>query len=257
MWKYLSKSKENDNDEPVSLERRKLISNAVPALVGSILQARNVLPNSQVETTEGTKKTTDLPSEDQNALRRKFIEEKLPGLLHCKVVSKGPRRFELLLDRSDIVTAIIEPFLRRRFLEESRFMSYFGLLGVNETAESGESFDAILKLRKGSVYVKLIQRAPRPEELRSLQQSASRLDPSSEVWIFVTSGMDRKQEERYIMDNSYASERNFVIGRMMVLGLNGLLAQEIDCDERFTIENIRAEDSEGNVGVVFAGRSSA
>ena len=234
-----SKETHDQKDEGESDNaRRKAISNLVPFVIGTLSQTQQMI--SPVGVAERALSEYDeLISRRLNSYQE-FLNQKFPELHNPVVTLEGESGFSILLEREQVLFGVIKEYVRRYSLNERWFDFPFSILPRTEDSDTIESFDAQLSLPRGSVNVRLIKQKPELSLLPSLQERALRSKPS-EIWLIVTSGLERKEELDFQIDALFANAKKFLPGRILVLGLTTVVSERIH-DNKFVVRTSETQD---------------
>jgi hypothetical protein len=236
------------DEEELRNARRKAISNLVPATVRTLSQTQKIVSPMAVAE-RAVSEYDELISRRLNSYQE-FLKQKFPQLHSPEVTLEGESGFSIVLEREQVLSGVIEEYVKRYSLDERWFDFPFSILPRTETKDSDivENFDAQLSLPRGSVNMKLIRQKPEPSFLPSLQERTLRAK-SSETWLIVTSGLEKREELDFQVDPLFANERKFLPGRILVLGLNTVIAERIH-DNNFVVSTSEIQD--GKIKITFS-----
>lgn len=227
-----------NQDQEISEARRRALSHAIPFAVGVLSKAQEALsPLSMASKAVG--KFDAMTQQDLVPLNN-FLKSKLSELQYLDLRSEGQGRYILTITRESFISTIVSQYLRMNLREDSAFVSPFHLFPPSHGSLEAESYDCELALAPGSVFGRLIKESPKPGAMISIQSMATSGNRLSEIWFFVTSGLKKGEEDDLLLDPTYVTERKFLPGRVMVVGLNAVF-EEVFGKEQYIVLSVESE----------------
>lgn len=232
------KKNQDGDEESIDAARRKALSHVVPMALGAFIKAQETL--TPISLASRAVDHFDDIAQQQLVQVQRFLRKKLPEMDYTDLGSDGGGLFSFTTTRDSVLSGAVSQYLRMKHAEESAFAFPFRVLPAGHEALDSKSYDCELALSQGSVFGKLTGKKPTLNSICSLQSEAIRANHPSEIWVFVTSGLEKSDETDLLIDPIFATDKRFLPGRLMVIGLGTVFAEVIG-EEKYSVQNIESK----------------
>ncbi|MDG6907849.1 MAG: hypothetical protein JRN20_18920 [Nitrososphaerota archaeon] len=234
----------DQKDDVISLARRKAISGLFPFAVNAFAQARQLVsPTNMAE--RAVQQAEGLINARMNSYQS-LLKQSLPRLSDQSITLEGESAFSFVLTREQALEGLIEDYVKQFCAEERWFDFPFAVMPRRESPDLG-TFDAYLSLPRGRVNVKMLAAKPEILLLPQLQDNTLK-NGSSEIWIFVTSGLSEAREQELLLDPSFQGYRHFLPGRILVFGLNNVVSRWLR-NQNYSVKTSALDDGKIKISV--------